>query len=263
MGWEIKYNKRNNTYFIYEMLVRSYLKNYSSSVSLREKILNIIRTHFHSQVSLGKERNLYEQIIYMPFHKLTESERLYVLRSCRDQFRALNREELESGRKSVLGESKKFDENLHFLEEKINDYKFYANIYRYFHGNNVADLLILEKIILNEIEERQKEDGDGGWKLLPEGEYDVGKDLENLKDLYEKKNPGFYLYLYDKVKEYKAILLEHSICSECEVCDVEMKTDILKIYHRLEEMKKREIRQEDIAFVLDVSKLITELKQGE
>jgi hypothetical protein len=84
---------------------------------------------------------------------------------------------------------------------------------------------------------------------------------EKTIKLFESDNPGFYMYLFDQLKEIKEVLLEHSVCSECEVCDVEMKSGIIKIYHKLEEFRKREFTENDIPLVLKVQDLVEDLKK--
>ncbi|MCX8008259.1 MAG: hypothetical protein N3A54_00990 [Patescibacteria group bacterium] len=260
---EKKYNKKNNTYFIYEMLVRKYVDLFSVSVPKREMLLKMLHTYFNVNTVLGRERKLYEQIVFLHEKDLTEEERRYVLRKCKDSFLLLQEKNTKLLREGVLNTARKLLNSDDFLNYRIDNYKFLANIYHYFTSNDFGESLELEKKLLEQMQEysgRKKEK----TKLILNGSNNVGnfvtEDMLVLQTLLSDGNAGGVLFLYEKIDEYKKILLEHSVCSECEVCDVEMKSGILKVFHKLEEFKNREIREEDLKFLNDVSELVSELK---
>lgn len=263
---EMKYNKKNNAYFLYEMLIRSYIDVYNKSIPKRELVLKVIYEFFKNSSPLGVEKNLYEQILGLVDRDLTDEEKKYVLRRCRDEYGVLQaNSSTRTLKEGVIKKASAVLSNHDFLNYKIDNYVLLANIYHYFNTKDFGFALEIEKKILEGLKEEKnkKSPAEDTNKLLElkklEG-ISATEDVLVMSALLKEANSGFFLFLYDKIQEYKDILLQHSVCSECEVCDVEMKTGILKCYHRLEEIKNRELREEDLLFLSDVSSLVEELR---
>ena len=61
---KIKHNKKRNTYFLYEALIRELTKSImESQEEKKQKILEILRTFFSDETVLGKQRHLVKEIL--------------------------------------------------------------------------------------------------------------------------------------------------------------------------------------------------------
>jgi hypothetical protein len=256
------YNKKRNTYFLYDVLVKGYVRSLSEGDVRAEGSLNLIKEFYNIKTVLGKEKKLYEQVLSIRNFELSDSEKISVLRKCKDEYNTLDKRVIfESQTKVLTRVAYLFGKSV--LNEHVDDNVLYANIYQYLNCDNYAESIGLEKKILEQAGFVQENTAENKSKIT---EQLIPQYLQEQKDfvaLYVSNNPGFQLYMYEQIKLAKEVLLEHSVCSECEVCDVEMKSGIIKIYHKLEELKRRAITEQDFNLILKVQDLVSDLKKKE
>ncbi len=252
-----EYNKKRNTYFVYDVLVRKYVKTLAEGNVSAKVALNVMQEYFQKNVVLGKERQIFEQILNVKEFDLTTDERITVLRQSKELYKQLDKEKIFQEQTRLLNKMLfLFGKNC--LNEQIENYKLFANIYQYLAGDSLAESIVLEKKILVDLEKKEEVKVEKKVKNAPST---LLENQQHIISLYESENPGFYMYLFDQLKHMKEVLLEHSVCSECEVCDVEMKSGIIKIYHKLQEFNKREFTENDFGLVLKVQDLVEDLKK--
>lgn len=258
-----EYSKKRNTYFLYDVLVRKYVKSLAEGNVISKVAFNMIQEYFQKDCVLGRERRVFEQILDLGnYTDLTNDEKLVALRSCKEKYSALESGKIFEEQTRLLNKmSFVFDKT--YLNERVENYRLFANIWQYLNSDHAAESIVLEKKILEEVgkKEEQKEER----KVVEKPSF-LLECQEKVISLYESDNPGLYIYLNDQIKFMKEVLLEHSVCSECEVCDVEMKSGIIKIYHRLEEFRKEGalsegVSQKDIQLILKVQDLVEDLKK--
>lgn len=249
-----EYNKKRNTYFLYDVLIRKYIKTLNEGNVTSKVALNVTEEYFHKDVILGKERKIFEQVLTIKDYDLTPEERLSVLRQSKELYSRLDKDKIFQEQTRLLNKmSFLFGKN--YLNEQIDNYKLFANVYQYLTCESIAESIVLEKKVLADLEKVEDEKVERKVKGVPPTLLENQKKLVNL---YESENPGFYMYLYDQIKEMKEVLLEHSVCSECEVCDVNMKSGIIKIYHKLQELSKRGFEEGDFSLIFKVQELVEE-----
>lgn len=258
-----EYNKKRNTYFLYDVLVRKYVKSLAEGSVISKVAFNMIEEYFQKDCVLGRERRVFEQILDLGnYAELTNDEKLMALRACKEKYASLETGKIFEEQTRLLNKmSFVFDKT--YLNEKVENYKLFANIWQYLNCDHAAESIVLEKKILEDL--GKKEELREERKVIEKPNI-LLECQEKVINLYEADNPGLYVYLNDQIKFMKEVLLEHSVCSECEVCDVEMKSGIIKIYHKLEEFRKEGflsggISQKDIQLVLKVQDLVEDLKK--
>jgi len=255
------YNKKRNTYFLFEALVNGFAsKQIDSPGAGEEEFVSLSRKFFENGNPLQQDRELYETILRIKGSGLSHEETLHVLRECKSKRLRFSEKDLFDAQSGVLtGLYESFGEDA--LSFEIDDYKLLANVKHYFDSEDPIESVKLERLICEEVETRS----DAGPEILsepPAGEaIPVEEDEQKaLVGLYESNNPGFSLYLNDEIRRIRPILREASICPECTSCDLEMKGKVVQVLHLLEEFKTRPVVRADVKFFVKVQSLAKELE---
>lgn len=237
-----EYSKKRNTYFLYDVLIRKYIKTLYEGNVMSKVALNVTQEYFHKDTILGKERKIFEQILKVHECGLSPDEQQTVIRQCKEMYGKINKKRIFEEQTRLLNKMA-FLFNKAYLNEHVENYKLIANIWQYLNGDDIAECILIEKKILSDLNELKEVIVEKKVSDKPERLFES---QEKTIALYESDNPGLFVYLNDQIKFMKEVLLEHSVCSECEVCDVNMKSGIIKLYHRLEEFRKEEVGQRGI-----------------
>ena len=77
MSTKIKHNKKRNTIFLYEALVRELTKaTVEKNENKREIILDIVKEHFSGKTLMGREVRIYKNILETKDEKHTIAEKI-------------------------------------------------------------------------------------------------------------------------------------------------------------------------------------------
>lgn len=253
------YNKKRNTYFLFEALVNGFASKQIESPGVgEEEFVALSRRFFDAESPLMQEKELYETIMNLRGSGLSHEETLYIVRECKYRKEQIPQDALFDEQSTVLtGLYESFGEDA--LSFEVDDYKLLANIKQYFDSSDLLESVRLERLICEEAEKEPE--------ILtepPAGEA-IPTDQDNQKvlvDLYESKNPGFMLFLNDEIRRIRPILREASICPECTSCDLEMKGKVVQVLHMLEDFKARPVSLTDVKFFAKVQALAGELEKA-
>lgn len=253
------YNKKRNTYFLFESTVNGFAaKQFESPGAGEKEFAELCRMFFDEGTALGQDKKLYEGILAVRGLGLKKEDLEYVLRESKRRRDSLKADVLFNEQSSVLSKIvETFGEGS--LGFEVADYRLIANIKQYFEADNFGEMLKFEKLICEELEQTEVLHEEPESEAIPEVETDEQKTLVGL---YESSNPGFSLFLNDEIRRLKPILKEASICPECDVCDLEMKGKTVQILHMLEDFKKRPVKRDDIKFMVKVQALAKELMEA-
>lgn len=255
------YNKKRNTYFLYEASISSYVSGMSDgNVGVETEFVDIIKEFFSPDKILGNEKKLFDEILSLAEAEFTPDEQRFVLRECKSKWAALNKRDIFTEQSRLL-EKMYSAFGKESVNNEIENYKLIANIKNYFDSDKIVESFGLEKDILAGVLEikkngEEKEAGDDEEAIETEGMLDEQKALVAL---YRSRNPGFGLFLNDQLKKIKPVLKEASICPKCTECDLEMRGKVVQILHMTEEFKNRAFESKDLDFMLDVQRLAYEL----
>ncbi len=77
MSAKIKHNKKRNTIFLYEALVRELTRaTVEKDQDRRETILSIVKEHFSNNTTMGREVRIYKNILETKDTKTTIAEKI-------------------------------------------------------------------------------------------------------------------------------------------------------------------------------------------
>jgi hypothetical protein len=255
------YNKKRNTYFLFEALVNGFAsKQISSPGTGEEEFVALSRRFFEPESQLKIERELYETVLNLRGSGLIHEEILHVLRECKARRGKVHGKTLFEEQTSVLnGLYESFGEDA--LSFEVDSYKLLANTKQYFDSDDLIESVRFERLLCEEIESEPESE------ILSEPPVGEAVPVESdeqktLVGLYEAKNPGFALFLHDEIRRIRPILREASICPECTSCDLEMKGKVVQVLHMLEDFKTRPVERSDVKFFVKVQALAKELEEA-
>ena len=142
---KLKHNKKRNTAFLYEVLVRELTKAIlSEDINKKNKITSLLKDHFNKDTILFKELELYKTLLESKDLNLHVAEKL-IFESKREHF-SLNKKKLFSEQSMLISQINKNLTNKLFANF-VPNYKSIATISQIF---NNEDLSVKKKIILEQ-----------------------------------------------------------------------------------------------------------------
>jgi len=144
----MKHNKRRNTAFVYEALVRELTKHTIHKNEEKKKVvLNVIKETFNSNSLLRKELSLYNEIIKTREIAVKDAEK--VVRLVKEARQKIDNQKLFSEQTKLINTiNKRLDESI--FSNFVPNYKTLASIYQIFSPNTkIKDKVLLENFIIN------------------------------------------------------------------------------------------------------------------
>lgn len=120
----IKHSKYRNSGILFELLVRRTTADLLENKDSRA--VKILKKYF-TNTELGREYALYNSL--MNSKKLSESKADVLIATVVEQYRKLNKQEIEKSKFNLIKEVKKSYDLDEFFKAKIDNYKIYASIY--------------------------------------------------------------------------------------------------------------------------------------
>jgi len=149
----MKHNKKRNTAFLYESLVKELTKaSLRSDTKSKNDIASILRKHFHSKSILHKELNLYKTLCEVNNVERTTAEK--ILAEVKRVYHALGEEEIFDEQSQVI---KKINTDLSkkVFNNFVSNYKTLATISQMFSDKTpISKKVILEEKIINQMTTR-------------------------------------------------------------------------------------------------------------
>ena len=269
----LKHNKKRNTAFVYEALVRELTKSIvKKNKNKQKRIVLIMKEHFAKGTELNKELDLYKSVYETKAIEKRLAEKIIV--EAKEKYLGLNKRVIFQEQSSLINKINKTLSKTLFTNF-VPNYKNLATVYSIFQDAlPIKDRVLLEESIVIQMSESCKTQETQApvdnlvYKTFVEKfneEYSNGL-KESQKILLEKyissfSDSGLELkyYLNEEVGSLKDQLLECKKDASISV-DVNLKEKIDKVYSILESYHEREIDADIIEVVLKTQDLIEEIK---
>jgi len=271
---KLRHNKKRNTAFLYETLVRELTKTIVNNDVRRKKIvLSILKEHFRKDSVLGKELQLYKDVIdskELDFHTaekiLHEAKMVY--------WSGFKNQKVYDEQSQVITKVNK-DLSKNIFSNFIPNYKDLATLSQIFNDDlSVKRRVMLEKQVLNnmiskeeEIDKKMKPIDKLTFKTFTNKFNSMYNGLqENQRKLllqyvfsFSDNGLGLKTYLNEEIGRLKKIIQE-SLEMEDIKTDPAMLQSTKKVVDTMEGYKNRAIDEDMIQQILKIQKLVKEIQ---
>lgn len=199
MSAKIKHNKKRNTIFLYEALVRELTKaTVEKDQDRRETILDIVKEHFSNNTLMGREVRIYKNILETKDAKQSIAEK--ILSESKIEYSVINKKQLFVEQSQMISRINK-ELSKDVFTTFVPNYKNLATLQQVF--NNV-DLTAKERVLLEE----------EVLQLMTEATGQVeGKELRHIDNLVFKTFVERFNKEYSGLLEEQKTLLSRFISS--------------------------------------------------
>lgn len=199
MSAKIKHNKKRNTIFLYEALVRELTKaTVEKDQDKRETILSIVKEHFSNNTLMGREVRIYKNILETKDAKQSIAEK--ILSESKIEYSVINKKQLFVEQSQMISRINK-ELSKDVFTTFVPNYKNLATLQQVF--NNV-DLTAKERVLLEE----------EVLQLMTEATGQVeGKELRHIDNLVFKTFVERFNKEYSGLLEEQKTLLSRFISS--------------------------------------------------
>ncbi len=267
---KIKHNKKRNTAFVYEALIREGTSAILQKDEQRcNKIVTIIKKHFKENSILKKDlecyRSLYEN------QNLSQVDSVRIIKEARAQKRLIDPEGLFVAQTNLIHDINKEVESSVF-NNFVPNYRSLANIYQMFSDSTTPkESVILENLVMSSmINESKEQDSVQVDSLVIKTFIDKFNKKYNDELLEEQKtllnlyiqsfvdnSLEFKSYLNEEISRLKKELLKAKLHEDI-VSDKDMLEKTNQVLLKLESFKKTEINDNILLSVLRVQSLVKE-----
>lgn len=268
----LKHNKKRNTAFLFETLVREVtLNTLSGNDKKRDQAISLLKTFFKKDTEIAKELNLYKSLLETTGFSKEISVRL--LEETKLQHRKLDKKKLFEEHSQLIGIlNRTFGKDI-FLNY-VPKYKKIASIAQIFSNDPTPkEKVLLETFIISSMSskevltEEQEDNKDKINNLVLRNfieKYNTKYSVlsENQKSLLNKfimsglDKSAFMLALNEEVslikEQLQGFINENKYSEECSV-----------VLAKVELLKEREIGFDEVSLVLETQELIQELSKDQ
>jgi len=273
---KLKHNKKRNTAFLFETLVRELTRSaIRKDNTTRQKVVGIIKESFDKNSLLHKELELYRTLCETKGVDKDVAERL--LQECKSQYKELDKKKIFSEQGATISKINK-NLNREFFNTFVPNYKDLATVYQIFNTEmSPSTRVLLEGTIIKSM---TAQDSDAGDKIVQADNLVIknfikkfnGKYGDTLSENQSKLLKTYVMSFSDNAVSLKSFLneeitrlrtvLEESKQSDEIKSDADMidKTD--KILKSLDGFKKSKITKESLSHILNIQSLVREIENN-
>lgn len=275
MSAKIRHNKKRNTIFIYEALVRNLTKaTIEKDFITRKQILDIMKESFSSRSTLARELKIYQNILETKQADSRLAEK--ILSESKIEYSVLDKKQIFAEQSRVISKiNKRVSKDV--FSTFVPNYKNLATIQQMFNNLSMSakERVLLEQEILNlmteeKIEKKQE------MRHIDSLVYKSFADrfnksysglLEEQKELLSNyissdisNSLEFKIYLDGEIDRLKEVVKSAKIQKEF-VEDSDMTTKANKVLQILESFGKKPIEDGDLIKILKMQELAKEIKK--
>ena len=273
----LKHNKKRNTAFVYEALVRELTESVvKNNKNKQNKIVSIIKDHFTTDSVLKRELDLYKSIYETRHIEKTTAEKIVL--QVKSEHDSLDKKRLFQEQSALINKINRTLSNKVY-GNFVPNYKTIASVYSIFQeALPVKDRVLLEENIVEQMSSSLESPAPAQQPIdsLVYGSFvnnfnqEYASSLnENQKTLLSKYISSFSdnsldlkVYLNEEIGRIKDTLIEYTKnTSICENDNIKEKFD--KIYVIIDETKNKIIDTEMLEMVLNAQQLIEEIKKND
>ena len=251
----LKHNKKRNTAFVYEALVRELTESVvKNNKNKQNKIVSIIRDHFTGQSVLKRELDLYRSIYETRDIEKTTAEKIVL--QVKEEHDSLDKRRLFQEQSALINKINKTLSSKVY-NNFVPNYKTIASVYSIFQeALPVKDRVLLEENIIDQMSASVQTEQEGQQPIdsLVYGSFATGfneeyssKLNENQKELLNNYISSFVdnglelkVYLNEEVGSLKDRLLKVKNSKQFSQ-DNSLKEKIEQVYNVLDKTKEKEI----------------------
>ena len=272
---KLRHNKKRNTAFLYEALVREATKSILEQDQVKKTaIINIIREHFATGSILKTELDLYKTILETKGLKSKTAEKM--LSETRKEYEALDKKEIFNEQTKMINKINK-QISKEVFNNFVPNYKSLATVGQLF---NNEDLPVKERVILEEVALIHMTSH--GKKQLKENNMEpvdnivYTKFVDRFNDKYNSLNENqinllsklatsvdqeamlqFNVFLNDEIGRIKeALNIQLTSIDQPE----RISEKINLVLEKLEDMKKQKLTDDSLVTILKIQELVGELQ---
>ena len=199
MSTKIKHNKKRNTIFLYETLVRELTKaTVEKDQERRETILDIVKGHFGACTLMGKEVRIYKNILETKNTKQSIAEK--ILAESKIEYSVINKKKLFAEQSQMISRINK-ELSKDVFTTFVPNYKNLATLQQVF---NNLDLSAKERVLLEEEVLQLMTEATGKTKV---------EELKHIDSLVFKSFVERFNNEYSTLLEEQKVLLSRFISS--------------------------------------------------
>ncbi len=270
----LKHNKKRNTAFVYEALIRELTKSVVKNNKYKQnKIVSIMKEHFGAETELSKELGVYKSIYETKDIEKRLAEKIVV--EAKQRYSGLNKGTIFKEQSALINKiNKTLSKNI--FNNFVPNYKNIATVYSIFQDAlPIKDRVLLEENIVQQMssslgpitEEQQPMDNIIYSTFVNKFNQEYSNKLnENQKELLTKYISSFSdngvemkYYLNEEIGSLKEKLKSCKTAPEISQ-DSSLKEKIDKVYSILESYKQKEIDTDLIELVLKTQDLVEEIQ---
>lgn len=274
----LKHNKKRNTAFVYEALVRELTKSVvKNNKNKQMKIVSIMKEHFAKDTELSKELGLYKSVYETKDIEKRLAEKIVV--EAKERYSNLDRSSVFREQSALINKiNKTLSKNL--FNNFVPNYKNLATIYSIFQETlPVKDRVLLEENIINQMSASVGPQEAEAQLPIDNIVYNtfVSKFNEEYSEMLSESQKtllGKYIASFsDNGLELKFYLNEEvgmlkkelEKCKETETVSESpmLKEKINKVHSILESYKEKEIDTDFIEIVLKTQELVEEINKDD
>ena len=273
----LKHNKKRNTAFVYEALVRELTESVvKNNKNKQNKIVSIIKDHFTKGSALNEELNLYKTIYETKDVEKNIAEKIVV--EVKQKYNSLDKRNLFVEQSALINKINKTLSNKIF-SNFVPNYKSIASVYSIFQDAlPIKDRVLLEENIVDQMsssvvvkeETQQPIDSLVYSTFVDKFNQEYSESLnEGQKTLISHYISSFAdngielkVYLNEEIARLKDKLTEAKTTEEGKETPA-MSDKLSKVYTILEETKDRPIDTETLEVVLKTQDLLEEIENND
>ncbi len=267
----LKHNKKRNTAFVYEALIRELTKSIiKNDTNRKNKVSSVIKEHFASSSEIKRELDLYRTLYEADAEDEVVAEKIVVETKIRHS--KLNKERIFQEQTSLINKINKLL-GVQVFDNFVPSYKNLASIYSIFNNSvGVKSKVILEERVIGSMKNKKMENSSWGEKdpidnlvyrsFVKKFNQKYNENLnESQKNLLTKYVTSFVddglelkIFLNDEIGALKEQLKEHSNRDDIRADEVLLKktNEVLDL---LESYKSKEVSLETVEEILKIQQL--------
>lgn len=275
----IKHNKKRNTAFLYEILVKEVAQaTFNENHEYKEKVMNVLMEYFGRDTILARDYRCYKPLYETKKLQKEIADKLVLeAKSRRDK---IDKKRLFNTQTRLINEiNKNLSDDI--WSNFVPEYRFLGTLYQYFYGDElpVKSKVILESQITRRLSSEAKREKD---LIEPVDSITYNIFVEKFNNHYgkqlnerQKQTIKHYMFsIQDSGVSFKTFLneevksLKKELKSTCEgensICDLEINEKINKVGELLESYKNKPIKEEKmVPQILKIQELIEEMNSQE
>jgi len=273
---KLKHNKKRNTAFLYEVLVREITKCIvENNAPKKQTIISVVKEYFTKDSYLKKELDLYRTVLETRKLKVHTAEKL--LNEVKKEHDKLDKKELFNEQTRLINKINKFISKDVF-DNFVPSYKSIATVYQLFNHEEMPmkERVLLEGALVDNMLLSKKKKREATSQLKPIDNIVYKKFVENFNSTYDNLNEKqtnllrhfvnsvndegklqFNIYLNEEIGRIKDVLTE---ASTAQGHDEDVKKKISSVFEILENMKSQRLTDKSLVTIMKVQELAEELE---